>query len=219
MSRYTTHKQQVIDACLTLADSGYLAGTGGNVAMRLDDALFAVTPSGADYYALRPDAICVLRLNTLAQVEGDLKPSVESGMHACMLRFKRDMNASVHTHQPLASAVALLNVDLPVRDKAARRALGERVAIVPYAPSGTGMLVRAFRRRLQAGLHAYLLKNHGVICAAPSMHEAIDHVGRIEAAAADFLLGRIEASGAAPAAVRQLALDALRTIHPQGTTI
>ena len=214
MSRYTSHKQQVIDACLTLAEAGYLAGTGGNVALRVSDELFAVTPSGADYYAMRADDICILRLDTMEKVEGDMKPSVESGMHACMLRFKRDMQASVHTHQPLASAVALLNIDLPVNDAEARLALGERVAIVPYAPSGTGMLVRAFGRRLRNNLQAYLLKNHGVICSAPTMIDAIRHVGRIEAAAADFLRQRIETSGSAPTAVRQLALDSLKKLHP-----
>ncbi|WP_343731250.1 class II aldolase/adducin family protein [Duganella sp.] len=213
MSHYTSHKQQVIQACLTLAEAGYLAGTGGNLALRINDELFAVTPSGADYYALRPDDICVLRLDTLQQVEGSLKPSVESAMHACMLRFKRDMQASVHTHQPLASAVALLNIDLPVQGEALRRVLGDRIAIVPYAPSGTGFLVRAFGRKLRADLHGYLLKNHGVICAAPDMTEAIGHVGRIEAAAAEFLRQRIVAANTAPPAVRQMALAALNT-HP-----
>jgi L-fuculose-phosphate aldolase len=131
-----------------------------------------------------------------------------------MLRFKPDMQASVHTHQPLASEVALLNIDLPVADAEARRALGERVAIVPYAPSGTGLLVRAFGRRLRAELQGYLLKNHGVICAAPAMAEAVTHVGRIEAAAAEFLRRHIAASSHAPAAVRRLALDALGATHP-----
>lgn len=211
MSPYTPHKEQVIQACLTLAEAGYLAGTGGNLALRINDELFAVTPSGADYYTLRADDICVLRLDTLQQVEGTLKPSVESAMHACMLRYKRDMQASVHTHQPLASAVALLNIDLPVQDEALRRALGERVAIVPYAPSGTGMLVRALGRRLRADLHGYLLKNHGVICAAPDMTEAIAHVGRIESAAALFLRQRIVAANTAPAIVREMALACLNT--------
>jgi L-fuculose-phosphate aldolase len=213
MSPYHTHQAQVIRACLTLAEAGYLAGTGGNLALRINHDLFAVTPSGADYYALQPDDICVLKLDTLEQVHGALKPSVESAMHACMLRYKRDMQASVHTHQPLASAVALLNIDLPVQDQAARRALGERIAIVPYAPSGTGLLVRAFGRKLHAELHGYLLKNHGVICAAPDLDQAIAHVGRIEAAAATFLRQRIGSSAAAPAAVRQMALDALTITH------
>jgi L-fuculose-phosphate aldolase len=213
MSQYQTQKQQVIEACLNLAEAGFLAGTGGNVALRLDGGLFAVTPSGADYYALRADDICVLRLDTLERVEGSMKPSVESGMHACMLRFKGAMQASVHTHQPLASAVALLNVDIPVADGEDRRALGERVVIVPYAPSGTGMLVRAFGRRLRADLQAYLLKNHGVICAAPTMAEAIANVGRVERAAADFLRQRIETSVDATPAVRHLALRAVEPVH------
>ncbi len=214
MSQHTAQKQQVIDACLTLAEAGFLAGTGGNVALRLDDGLFAVTPSGADYYALHADDICVLRLDTLQQVEGSLKPSVESGMHACMLRFKSTMQASVHTHQPLASAVALLNVDIPVTGVADRSALGERVAIVPYAPSGTGMLVRAFGKRLRDDLQAYLLKNHGVICAALTMSEAIANVGRVERAAAAFLRQRIEASADITPTVRNLALHAVEPAHP-----
>jgi L-fuculose-phosphate aldolase len=217
MTSHTASKQLVIDACMAMADSGYLAGTGGNVALRVGGFLFAVTPSGADYYTLRADDICLLRLDTLEQLEGDLKPSVESALHACMLRFKPGMRASVHTHQPLASAVALLNVDLPITDTQARRALGERVAIVPYAPSGTRLLVRAFARSLRPALHAYLLSNHGLICAAPTMMEAIGHVGSIETAAAKFLHRRIAASARAPAAVRQLALEALASTHKEMT--
>jgi L-fuculose-phosphate aldolase len=151
----------------------------------------------------------VLRLKNLEQVEGNLKPSVESGMHAAMLNFKTTMFASIHTHQPLASAIALLNIDLPLRVAEDRQALGDHVAIVPYAPSGTGFLVRSFKRTLRRNVHAYLLKNHGVICAASSMQEAIDHVGRIEAAAAEFLRSHITSSVHLPDSIRTLTLDAL----------
>ncbi len=210
MSRFTLQKQQVIDACLTLAESGYLAGTGGNLSLRLTPELFAVTPSGADYYSLRPDDICVLRLDSLVQVEGTLKPSVESAMHAAMLRHKPGMQASVHTHQPMASAIALLNTALPVTDATDRAALGERIAIVPYAPSGTVFLVHRFKQCLSDTVQAYLLKNHGVICAAQSMGEAIRNVGRIEAISADFLRRHIDGSAHLAAALRTLTLNALQ---------
>jgi len=214
MSKFTAHKQQVIEACLTLSKAGYLAGTGGNLALRLNDELFAVTPSGADYFALQADDICVLRLKNLEQLEGNLKPSVESAMHATMLRFKSAMQASVHTHQPMASAVALLNIDLPLTDTQDRLALGEKVAIVPYAPSGTGFLVSNFKKCLRADLHAYLLKNHGVICAASDMAGAIANVSRIEAAAAHFLRMQINNFSALSPALRALTLDALTPNHP-----
>lgn len=209
MTQFIAQKQQVIDACLTLSEAGYLAGTGGNLALRLNDELFAVTPSGADYFALSADDICVLRLSNLEQLEGNLKPSVESGMHATMLRFKTTMQASVHTHQPMASAIALLNIDLPLVASDAQRALGSRAAIVPYGPSGTGFLVRNLKKCLHADVHAYLLKNHGVICAAHTMSEAISNVMRIEAAAAQFLRSQIELASHLSAALRTLTLEAL----------
>ncbi len=213
MSKFTAQKQQVIDACLSLSNAGYLAGTGGNLALRLTEELFAVTPSGADYFALQTDDICVLRLNDLEQLEGNLKPSVESAMHAAMLNFKTAMQASVHTHQPMASAIALLGIDLPVTDTDDRLSLGEKVVIVPYAPSGTGFLVSNFKKCLRTDIHAYLLKNHGVICAASDMAGAMVNVSRIETAAAHFLRMRIENSPALSPVLRSMTLGALDPKH------
>jgi L-fuculose-phosphate aldolase len=210
---FIPRRRQLIDACLQLAEQGFLAATGGNLALRLDEHYFAVTPSATDYYALTPDNIAVLRLRDLEQIAGNLPPSVESGLHAEMLRAKPAMQASVHTHQPLASAVALLNTSLPLRDAADIAALGKQVAIVGYAPSGTGMLVRALRRRLKADVHAYLLRNHGLICAAPGLAEAVNSVARIESAAAAFLQQHA-ARQPATHSLRDLALAALSSTEP-----
>ncbi len=74
-------RREVVATCLELADKGYLAGTGGNVAYRIDDEHFAVTPTATDYYAMRPEDICVLRLDDLVRVAGDSRPSVEHRLH------------------------------------------------------------------------------------------------------------------------------------------
>lgn len=211
MSRFAVQKQSVINACLTLADRGYLAGIGGNLALRLDEAHFAVTPSAADYYAMKAEDICVLRLDDLSRVEGDLKPSVESGLHAAMLRFHHGIGASVHTHQPLASAVALIKRDIPLPPG---DLLGEKVALIPYAPSGTGLLVRALSKRLKRGVLAYLLRNHGVICGAASLDEAIATISRIEAASALLLDRLISSQSSLHPTLAALVGAALRT----GTT-
>ncbi|MBV8500273.1 MAG: class II aldolase/adducin family protein [Paucibacter sp.] len=186
--RYLTQRQAIVDICVQLADTGYLAGTGGNVALRLDEQHFAVTPSAADYYTMTAAQIAVLRLDTLAQVDGELPPSVESALHATLLRARPDRPASVHTHQPVASAVALIGCALPLREAADRAELGPEVAIVPYGPSGTGLLVRALRKRLRPEIHAYLLRNHGLVCNAASLADAARLLGRIERAAAGWLL-------------------------------
>ncbi|MDN3922366.1 class II aldolase/adducin family protein [Roseateles violae] len=185
---FLAQRQAVIASCLRLADQGYLAGTGGNVALRLDAQHFAVTPSAADYYGMTPEQIAVLRLDTLAQVAGEMKPSVESAMHASLLRRWPERLASVHTHQPLASAVALLGQALPLDEAADIAALGPRLEVVGYAPSGTSLLVKRLRRTLREGIHAYLLRNHGLICTAPDLPRAAELVARIEATAARWLL-------------------------------
>jgi L-fuculose-phosphate aldolase len=211
MSRYAPHQKQVLDACLRLADRGFLAGIGGNVALRIDEELFAVTPSAADYYTMQPQDICVLRLDTLKVIEGTKQPSVESGLHARLLRFRGDAGASVHTHQPIASAVALLNESIPLTDPAQREALGPEIRIVAYGPSGTGMLVRALGKRLRPDVNAYLLRNHGLVCAGATMERAIANVEMVERVAAQFLRAGIESLTVARSnpSVTTLALSAL----------
>jgi L-fuculose-phosphate aldolase len=205
---FQAQRREIIDASVQLAEQGFLAGTGGNLALRLDAQHFAVTPSAADYYALTTRDVAVLRLDDLSQVDGNLPPSVESGLHAALLRAKPAMMGSIHTHQPIASAVGLIDTSLRLRRPADIAAIGSKIAVVGYAPSGTNMLVRALRRRLEADVHAYLLRNHGVICVAPSLADAVSLVARIERAAAEFLQ---EYALRLPEthALRRLALDAL----------
>lgn len=194
-SPHAPARQQVLDACLRLADRGFLAATGGNVSLRAGDGLFAVTPSGLDYYSMSAEDVCVLRIDTLAVVEGRRRPSVECGLHAAVLRLRPDAAAVVHTHQPLVSAVALLHRRIPVPDETARLALGEVIDAVGYAPSGTGLLVRALRRRLRADVNAYTLRNHGLVCCGTTMARALEAVELAEQAAALYLRQAIERNG------------------------
>lgn len=185
-------RREVVATCLELADSGYLAGTGGNVACRIDDVHFAVTPSASDYYAMRPEDICVLRLSDLARVDGDRKPSVEHRLHAGILQARQDCRASIHTHQPIASAYTLLGRDLEIRHPAHRGLLGQKAALVSYAPSGTRWLASNLQKALRPEINAYLLRNHGVVCCGPSLRETVTRVEALELACSSFFREVIE---------------------------
>ena len=113
MASFLSERQEVADMCRRFADHGYFAGTGGNIGLRLDGRHFAVTPTATDYETMEAEDVVILRLDTLEQVEGDRKPSVEKGLHQRMLNAYPERSASVHTHQPIASAVALLHETLP----------------------------------------------------------------------------------------------------------
>lgn len=180
-------QRSVLEACRLLSARGYLAGVGGNVALRVDRWHFAVTPSAFDYGAMEPEDVAVLTLSDRDLVAGRRRPSVESALHARVFLSRADVQASVHTHQPIASALALLDCAVPVEDPALASRLGPRIARVAYAPSGTPLLVRALARRLEPGVHAYLLRNHGVLAVGTTMDQAIERVGLVEQVAARFL--------------------------------
>ena len=204
-------KRLIIDTCIRLSDKGYLAGTGGNIALRLGDGHILVTPSATDYYTMRPENVAVLRLDTLEQVDGDKPSSVERGLHACLLRAKPGFDATIHTHQPVASAAALLHRAIPVTEAGDRELLGPEIAVVSYWPSGTGLLLKALARVVRSEIHAYVMASHGVICAGATMETAIQALTRLEAAAAAFLAEQIRRGTRLTEPVRTLALDALET--------
>ncbi|MGV3551664.1 class II aldolase/adducin family protein [Rhizobium sp.] len=215
MASFLTERQAVADICRKLSDHGFLAGTGGNVGLRLDDRLFAVTPTATDYATMRAEDVVVLRLDTLEQIEGDKKPSVEKGLHQRMLQAWPERRASIHTHQPIASAVALLHETIAWPVSSAGD-LGRQIGLIPYRPSGTGMLVKALGKALKPDVHAYLLASHGVICTVKSLDDAVDMVRRIEAAAALHLQARIQRNGSTDSAVRQMIATTLAKAATQG---
>jgi L-fuculose-phosphate aldolase len=188
---YFQERQSVVDCCLELSRRGYFAATGGNIALRIDSQLIAVTPSAKDYHAMSAVDVCVLRLTDLSQVEGVLAPSVETGLHARVLRARPDMNCSIHTHQPVASACALLGRDLEVPTEQ-QPLLGKRVPVVGYAPSGTGWLSHNVGRAVRPDINAYLMLNHGIVCCGRDADQAMQALDGLESLARAHLLRQID---------------------------
>ena len=174
-------REVVVRLCRELSAQGFFAATGGNLALRVDAAHFAVTPSALDYQAITAADVCVLRLADLVQVEGTRAPSVESGLHARVLRRRLSCGCSIHTHQPAASACAVIGEPLDVSEPGWRAILGARIPVVGYAPSGTGWLARRLEKALRPDADAYLMRNHGALCCGATPDDATLRVQTLEA--------------------------------------
>jgi L-fuculose-phosphate aldolase len=210
--RFEETRQEVVRTCIELANRGYLAGTGGNVALRADGHHFAVTPSATDYYAMNAADVCIVRLSDGEQVDGERQASVEAGLHAGVLLARPECWASVHTHQPIASAYTLLAKPLDVQDERHRVLLGKRVPCIGYAPSGTSLLAARVARAVRPGTHAYLMRNHGVVCVGKDAGDAMKRVAALESECAAFFEARAaNESNALDPYVRALVIDALQT--------
>jgi L-fuculose-phosphate aldolase len=205
---FPKERQIVVDLCLELSHRGYFAATGGNIAIRVDATHMAVTPSATDYFSMTAEDVCIVRIADLAQVEGDRDPSVESGLHARVLRDRQDIQCSIHTHQPTASACALLGKPLKVPSELQAR-IGREVPIAGYAPSGSRWLTSLVGKQLRPGINAYLMRNHGVLCCGRDPMTAMATVEDLEQVARRHLRDRIEARSRDAAPVLRIVLKRL----------
>jgi L-ribulose-5-phosphate 4-epimerase len=212
MSSYAREKQQVVETAQRLVEKGYLMATGGNLSIRIPgQAAFAVTPSNYDYCRMTPDDVCILDFD-LNVIEGTLKPSVESSLHAGVYVTRADVNAVVHTHQVYASALALINAPIPALFDEQVRFLGRSVEIIPYAPSGTGFLKNAIVKHIRNHHNAYLLQNHGALCFGQDVERAAHNVEILEKCALAYLLALCteRQTSKIPLPIREIAFAKLR---------
>lgn len=212
MATHDLAREQVVAAAQDLTRKGYLMATGGNLSVRIPgENAFAITPSNYDYMKMVPGDVCVLGLD-LKPIAGERKPSVESGMHAGIYTVRGDVQAIVHTHQVYASALALMQTPIPGLFDEQLRFLGRQVEVIPYAPSGTGMLKNTIMRAVKNHHNAYLMKNHGALCFGHDIERASHNTEILEKCALAYLLSILANKKVEriPLAIREITFAKLR---------
>ena len=131
-------REIVVALCRELAARGFLAATGGNLALRIDAAHFAVTPSALDYAVMTAADVCMLDLADLTPVDGDA-------------RLGRERAARRRAEAP--ARLRLLDPHPPAgcqRLRADRRAADNRRSAAARDPrrARAGRRLRAVRHRL-----------------------------------------------------------------------
>jgi len=119
-----------------------------------------------------------------------------------VLRARPDVRASIHTHQPVASACALLGQPLEVPPGALQQSLGVRVPVAGYAPSGSRWLSSTLASKLRHDTNAYLMRNHGALCCGASTSAALQAVEDLETVSRLHLVRLIEARAEREPAMR-----------------
>jgi L-ribulose-5-phosphate 4-epimerase len=212
MGQFEPCKQQIVETCHILVEKGYLMATGGNVSVRIPgQQAFAVTPSNYDYLKMTAEDVCILDFD-LNMLEGHLKPSVEAAMHGAIYQQRGDVNAVIHTHQVYTSALTLIKASIPALFDEQARFLGRSVEIIPYAPSGTGMLKNVVAKHVKNHNNAYMMQNHGALVFGHDMERAIHNVEILEKCALAYLLAICSERKVSkiPLAVREIAFAKLR---------
>jgi L-fuculose-phosphate aldolase len=163
-------REQVAAASRRLAAEGLVMGTAGNVSARAGEHI-AITPTGAELGSLAAEDVTVVALNG-AVIAGTLAPTSEVDLHLGVYR-RYDAGAVVHTHAPMATALAcVLEDELPCVHYA-MLALGGSVPVAPYRTFGTAELAQVVLDALE-GKTAALMANHGAIAWAADVDKAVE---------------------------------------------
>jgi len=162
---------------------GYVAGTDGNVSLRLDGRRVLTTPTCVSKGMLQAEDLVITDLDG-RKIAGERDPSSELQMHLTIYRLRPDVSAVCHAHPPAATgfAAAGMPLDRPILAELVV-ALGA-VPLAPYAMPGTPALSQTIEP-LVAGHNAILLANHGVVSYGPDLltaffrMETAEHFARV----------------------------------------
>lgn len=168
--KYENIRKIVLDAILEAVDMGLVHGTSGNIALRDDtDDVIAVTPSGISYRGMTADQIAIVDLNG-KWLDGPFKPSSEIPMHSAVIRARKDVKATVHTHGMFATIAAMSGELLPVTPPQTEFV---PVGIVPFTMPGSNEVAERVVEALGAEGRSVLIKNHGMFCCGKNMKAAM----------------------------------------------
>ena len=182
MKDYASVKREVLNCTHWLVEHGFLGQmtSGGNISARVPhEKAVAITPSGRPYRTLNENDICVIDFDH-NPIQSNLAPSIEAAMHIGVYQNRADVNAVVHTHQPFASTLSIINKPIPALFDEITVEIGHAVEIIPYAFSGSPDLVNNVISRLDNACHCYLIQNHGALCLGADMRRAMINAELLE---------------------------------------
>ena len=168
---YLEARQSIVEMGHQLIAKKLVAGSWGNISVKVGEGHYAITPSGRGYANQQPEDIVIID-QSCQRVEGSLTPSSESKLHTAIYAACPQAQAIIHTHSIYASALAAMHKEVPAIIEDLVMIIGGRVACAAYALPGTEELAINAVKAL-SGRRAVLLANHGAVCWGKSLEDAL----------------------------------------------
>ncbi len=182
-------KARICKTMKRLFNRGLISALGGNISARLPGANeFWITPTGVFKGELESKDLVKVDLDGNV-VKGFFKPSIETPFHTTIYRRRTDVNAIVHSHNPIAVGLALAGIQIQPITIEAVAILGN-VKIVPWAIPGTKTLANLVGKYIEDA-KVLILMNHGVVGVGSNLFEAEAVVETLEEVATIQFIARV----------------------------
>lgn len=174
-------RREMVVLGASLYDRGYIAGSAGNMSVRINESEILMTPSGSCLGRLDEKTLSKVKLDGTL-VDGK-KPTKEIFFHLALYRNDPECSAIVHLHSTwttLLSSLADLDRGCPIRPFTPYYVMKiGQLQVISYYPPGDkrladDMVAWAGKRK------AFLLQNHGAVLLHKTLEGAADMAEELE---------------------------------------
>lgn len=163
-------KYQIVETGRGIMEKGLTWGTSGNISVRKNDRIW-ITASGTVMGDLKEDDIlvCDMEGNVL---EGEKKPSKETGMHLNIYRTRPEIGAIVHSSPFYATMCACADLSLKTNLFIESIYYDADIEYVPYYHAGSMELAEAVKEASEKA-NVIFMRNHGLLTYDQNLKEAL----------------------------------------------
>ncbi len=182
MMHETRKREELVRVCRHLQDRGLVAASDGNVSCRVGSDRMLITPSGRRKGGLEPLDLILCDVNEGTIVAGRGGASSEIRMHLLVYQQRVDVQAVVHAHPPLLTALTLAGIPFAAEILPEVWLSIGQVPTAPYATPGTQQLPAAISPFIKS-CQAILMERHGSLTLGSSPEQACMRLEKLEHAA------------------------------------
>jgi len=171
-------RRRLLEVGRWMWERGLIAGSEGNLSVRLGEGNVLLTPAGRNKGRLESNDLVTVDLKGRV-VAGDARPSSEIQIHLAAYRLRADVGAVIHAHPCAVVAYSLAGVALvPTFNPEVGAAIGP-ITEVAYEAAGSAALTALFEKAL-AHNNAFIMARHGAVTLGNDIEHAFDRLEMLE---------------------------------------
>ena len=167
LKKYKSEVEEFLYVCKWLADRRFATSHGGNLAYKVEDNVYIITPTRRYKNILIAEDLVFVDIdgNTL---EGSRKPSGEMPMYLNFFKHRPDIRSAIHCHPPWTNAFAIMKENWHMRPIFPENVVEiGPVPVIPYGEPISQQLADNFIPYLQK-YNTFIMENHGITAISPS---------------------------------------------------
>jgi L-fuculose-phosphate aldolase len=153
-------RQEIARYAHLVWERGLVAGSSGNISMRLGDGTIVATPTGRSLRSVTPEDLVALDPGGRPR-DPQRRPTSELFLHLAAYRVRPEIACVIHAHPTYCVAWSKCGLMFPLDTVGAMESLGP-IAYTPFAQPGSQELADRCAGAFRAGNDTVVMERHGI---------------------------------------------------------